>query len=702
MFGFDVSIPPATWVGSEDEAKKWCEYFVYAAAKESGLGLDTETTGLDKNRDVVVVWSLSDGKYRLCLPAKFLRIFKEPLLENPKVNFDLSNAKFDMHMLANTGIDISKAGEIRDTIIQSWLLNENNQGRHGLKETTKEHLGRETPHFETVFGKIPPQRVDKATGRVLSKTVADLVYEGFAPYFTPEKVPELALEMAKEEWKKKDGEEVLQILVKQKTKFIEDRFIKAVDYAALDAYNSTMLRRHFDSLLAKQPYDLRQYFYRIEVPFTKTLWKMERRGVTIDLGHLQEQEKPIREEMKRIEREFAREAGEPMNLNSPESIRQFFYERLKKPVVKMTKGGATGIQKPSTDESVLTKWAEEGDPWAQKMVTYRGMSKILGTYIEGLKERVDQNCRIHTNLNQHGTVTGRLSSSDPNLQNIPRASEDKFKIREAFIPGHKKTLIVADYAQLEMRLMAHFCKDEKMINAIREGIDLHCLSVSEMYGIPYDEVIDAVGAEKKHKKGKLGRELTDREKELLFLRQGCKSTGFGIIYGIAGKRLAIQLTAMGERVVTEEEGYQLIDKWYGIFPGVRAYVDHVHSVLKSKGYVQTLSGRFRRFGDVRGMSYKDRGQAERQGVNSIIQGTAADLAKVSMILAESDEVLNQLGAQLLLQIHDELIWECPDDPETVAKVKARVQEIMEAPFQNPLEVPIPAEAGHGYSWATAK
>lgn len=718
MFAFDVSIPPAHWVGTEAEAIKWRDYFTYAAKKQGALGLDTETSGRDHNKDFVIVFSLSDGEYRICAPAKFLPLFKDALLENPTVNFDMSNVKFDMHMLANTGINIVKAGELRDTTVQSWLYNENNLGRHGLKDNVKDHLNRETPEFESVFGEVPAKKIDKITGQNTAKTTSDLIYEAFAPYFTPEKVPLLAEEYAKEEIKKRKKNKdhnipPIEELIKEKLEFIQDRFVRAIDYSALDAYNSTMMRRHWDNLLEHQPFDLKTYFYRTEVPFTKVLYKMERRGITIDIGHLEEQEAPILKDMAVIEHEVAKIAGQPLNLKSNDDLADLFFGKLLKPIKKMTKGGASGIKKPSLDESVLQGWADEGDQVAKMMMKYRTMAKIHGTYIVGLRDRIDQHYRIHTSLNQHGTVTGRLSSKDPNLQNIPRASEDKFKIREAFVPGYRKVLVVADYAQLEMRLMAHFSGDEKMIKAIKDGVDLHCLTVAEMHGIPYDEVIAAVKAEKKSKRGELGRELTEREHELLFMRQAAKATGFGIIYGIGGNKLAQGLTdAAAEaaksrglttyHVTTPEEGFALIDKWFSIFPGVRGYVEYIHSLLKSKGQVQTLVGRFRRFGDVRGMSFKDRGQAERQGVNSVIQGTASDLAKVAMILVEDDPVLNELGAELLLQIHDELILECPDNPDTIKKVKDRVQEIMEAPFQTPLKVPIPAEAGFGYSWATAK
>lgn len=673
MQGFDISIPSGQWVDTVEEAEKWLEYFLKSAKVVGSLGIDSETTGLVCHKDFVIVWSLSDGIERICLPASLLHVFKERLLENPEINFDFTNAKFDGHMFANSGVDLSKAGEWRDTTMQSWLLNENNVGRHGLKECVQDHFGRVTPTFTQTFGALPKK--SKANPVVL--TMGEIIRLAFED---PEKR------------------------------------ISAMDYASLDAYNSTMLRRHFDDLLKKA--GLYDYYYNLEVPFTKVLWKMERRGICADGGYLRELQGPMEKEMLAIDKEFAKAAGRPVNLNSPTDIRWFFIDKMQKKVVKMTKGGKTGVKKPSTDAEVLEKWAaEDGDPWAQLLLKHRGIAKIYGTYVMGLQNWIDIHFRIHTTLNQHGTVTGRLSSTDPNLQNIPRTSEDVFKIREAFVAGFGMCLVVADYAQLEMRLMAHFSGDAKMIKAIHDGIDLHCLTVSEMHGIPYEEVIGAVKAEKAMKKaqskGLPFTPLTERQEELLFMRQAAKATGFGIIYGIGGKRLAIGLTAAAaesakarglkeSRIVTEEEGFQLIEKWFNVFPRVRSYINETHVVMKTKGSVQTVTGRYRRFGDIKGMSFKDKSQAERQGVNSIIQGSAADIAKVVMIIAENDPIMKSLGANLLLQIHDELIWECPDTDEIREKVKKRAQEIMESPFSAPLAVPLPAECGHGHSWATAK
>lgn len=676
LFAFDMSIPSGHLVETEHEARQWMQYFLQSYKQNNGLGIDSETTGLKRHRDIVIVWSLSDGVHRICLPAQFIELFREPILENPDINFDFTNAPFDAHMFANSGADLSKAGQWRDTRVQSWLHNENNVGRHGLKESVKAQFNRETPSFESIFGKVPPKRKDKATGREIVVTVGDLIRAAMAD---------------------------------------PSKRVAAADYASLDAYNSTQLRHRFDDLLSQQQLypgmSNKDFFYAVEVPFTKLLWKLERRGVTIDAGYLKDLQGPMETEMLRIEREFARERGQLVNLASTNAIRDFFFGHLKKEVTKMTKGGTSGNKQPSTDAEVLEEWAGEGDRWAQLLLAHRSIAKIHGTYVTSLQDHIDNKYRIHTSLNQTGTVTGRLSSSEPNLQNIPRPGEDKFKVRDAFIPGANKVLIVADYAQLEMRLMAHFSGDEKMIKAIWDGVDLHCLTVSEMHGIPYDEVMAAVKAEKTSKKnvtsdrpyGDLGRPLTHREEELLFMRQAAKATGFGIIYGIGGPRLAHNLTAMGQRIVTEEEGVRLIDRWFNVFPSVRSYIDDTKNILHRVGYVQTIMGRFRRFGDLRGMGHRDRSQAERQGGNAIIQGSAADIAKMSMLRAEEDPELNRLGAMLLLQIHDELIWECPDEKEVITAVKARAKAIMENPFgANALKVPLPVEVGHGYTWASAK
>jgi DNA polymerase-1 len=696
-FSFDISIPRGHWVDTESEARRWLAKFLETHLKNEGLGLDTETTGLHKFNDRIIVWSLSDGEDRICLPASMIPVFKEPLLENPDINFDFTRAKFDAHMFANMGVDLSKAGDWRSTDVQSFLLNENNTGRHGLKECIVDHFGRATPTFEQTFGKVPPKKINKLTGQNMNKTVGDILREA---YTDPGPPPAKALEYSTEATVAAIDAQITLWQAKL------DLFRRAVDYASLDAYNSTSLRAYFDQRLEDEKissnYTLCDYYYAVEVPFTKLLWKLERRGITADKGYLEALRGPMEEKMVSINWEFNREAGREINLDSTNDVRWFFIEHLGRETHKMTKGGAKGIKLPSVDADTLDTWAGQGDVWARRMLEYRTYSKIHGTYIVGLDKWIDPFFRIHTSLNQTGAVTMRLSSSEPNLQNIPRPGDDIFRIRDAFIPGEGMVFIVADYEQLEMRLMAHFSRDQKMIDAIKNGIDLHCLTVAEMYGIPYDDVIAAKKADKDVKSGKRKEPLTAREEELLFFRQAAKATGFGIIYGIGGPHLAANLTKELKRLVTQEEGIQLIHKWYGVFPGVKAYIDYTKDFLLKKGFVQTLVGRYRRFGDLRGMSKMDASRAERQSVNSIIQGTASDIAKRAMLNAEADPELRSLGAQMLLQIHDELIFECPDRPEVVKAVKARVKFIMENPFSEPLQVPLPAEVGSGYTWSTAK
>jgi DNA polymerase I len=664
---FDLSLPTPYFPESEYEATQWRNHFLESYKQNDGsLGLDSETSGLVKHKDIVILWSLSDGVNRICLPSKFIPLYKDAILENPEIAFDLTNAKYDAHMFANTGADISKAGPWHDTVVQSFLWNENNQGRHGLKDCVRDWFGLDRPGFTDIFGKIPIAKKGQH-----KKTTGELIHEAMAD---PTK------------------------------KF------QAIDYASMDAFDSTRLRARFDMELDQiNMYDgmsLKRFFHEVEAPFTKVLWKLERRGFQIDAGYLAALKGPMESRMAEIEKEFCKAVGQLINLNSTNHVRSFFFDFLKKTPVKYTDGGTTGNVQPSVDADVLDEWAGQGCEWSKLLLEHRGIRKIYGTYVVSIMDLLDHNLRVHTSLNQTGAQSGRLSSSDPNLQNIPAAREDKFKIREAFVASAGKKLIVADYAQLEMRLMAHFSNDHKMIKAILDGIDLHCFTVSEMYGIPYEEVIGAVKHEKANGKAKdkgLPYEpLTQREEDLLLMRQAAKATGFGIIYGIGGPRLAAQLTQMGAKVYSPEEGYKLIDKWFGVFPGVRDFIEMSKKQIQHVGFVQTLTGRFRRAGDVANMTKRDRGQIERTLVNAIIQGSAADIAKASMLRAEADELLKSCGARMLLQVHDELIFEVDDEPTKVDTAKKRLQEIMEDPFGAPLRVPLPAEVGSAYSWAAAK
>lgn len=684
-----MDVPKPEYVTSEARAKYWRDHYLESAMREGGLGLDTETTGLVRRKDRVVVWSLADSETRVCIEASLIPIFKEPLLENPLVNFDLTNAAFDAHMLANSGADIVKAGEWRCTIVQDWLKNENRQGSHGLKECTRDYLGRTPPEFKDVFLQAPRKVKDKATGIVTELTMGIIIRNHIND---------------------------------PKTQF------NAIDYASLDAYNTNRLRVRLDELLdeiiiyddpAYGRRSLKNHFYAIEVPTSKILYKMERAGIRIDHLYLSQLRDPMGTRLADIEEKFNREVGEEINLNSTVALHKLFFEILGRQPIKFTKGGKSGVKKPSIDEEALKRWDEEfGDPWAALLLEYRGISKTKSTYVDGLLNWIDpelNNYRIRTSIKHGSVVTGRLATTEPNLLAIPRPQNDEFKIRQAFTAdaARGKTLIVADYAQLEMRLMAHFSQDPTMIDAILNGVDLHCLSVSKMYNIKYEDVIAAVKAEKAEKKAKEKglpfTPLTALQEQYLVYRQGAKAIGFGIIYGIGGGRLAIGLNKDAKpdengniRELTPDDGNDLIRMWLSVFPGVEYFINQTKKYVASEGEVQTILGRRRRFGNLAALSRGDKARAERQAVNSIIQGTAADVAKCAMIRVDEDEELNRLGNSLLLQIHDELINE--SDLATVELAKARVKHCMENPFGDgiALRVPLTVEVGHGPHWAAAK
>lgn len=651
-------IPPAEWVETEQQVAEMGQYLLNSG-KVNGVAYDTETTGLLSYSDIPLMLSFSDGIRRFACMAEWLHHpwVKDGILGNGEITKICTNAKFDRHMTKNAGVDI--VGDMEDTVVMSWLHNENRFG-HGLKDTAKDYCGIQMIDFKDIF----PMR--KGTAK------------------TPGETP---------------GDAIRRILADPAGK------AKAIEYAGLDPFATHRVRTHLKAQLQAESigtnWTLWDHFQAWEVPFTDTLWQMERRGFTICTGHLRTQKGPMEKAMLDIEGEIARMAGWVVNINSVNQLRTLFFEQLKYDVVKMTDGGKTGNKQPSTDEEVLNVFLEKGCPFAKLIMEHRKISKIYGTYIEGMLGWVDNEMRIHTNLKQGGTVTGRLSSSDPNLQNIPRAKGDKYRIREAFTAAPGKRLVVADYDQLEMKLMAHFSSDPRMVEAIASGKDLHCVTVALMFGEDYDQVFAA----------KKAKNPTPEQDILLMKRQSAKAVGFGLIYGIGPNKLAMQLTEELKRLVSKEEAQNDIKRYFGAFPGVDLFIKATHQACHRTEFVQTILGRKRRLPQInaRGGQAQDENstgivaEARRQSVNSIIQGTASDVAKAAMLRVEHDPELRSMGAQLLMQIHDELILEVDDKPDLIKAARRRVTEIMENPFENfRLNVPLTTEAHDGYTWTEAK
>lgn len=666
-------LPVAEYVDTEAKAQECLRYIM----KHEHVGVDTETTGLHSMRDFVLFWSVATDDRRFTILADFIPTFL-PFFNDPSIVKHFTNQKFDRHMLANSGVPFIE-GQTPCTLVLDWLLDEN-RNYHGLKECVWDHLGRRMPTFKDVFGK---QVSAAEQPRKLMEILNDVQGGG------------------------------------------RDR---AVDYAARDAWETLQLSGYLQDQLAQiqmdeSGYTLYDHYWENEEPFGRVLWNMERRGVMINTDYLEEISPGIESAIEDYKRQFNRAAGSIVNLNSPKQLQALFFDRLSAMPIKYTDS-----KLPSTDKEVMLAWAEgKVDIWdgvdafdieaeelqeeveqvsalAQCLLDFRGLSKFKGTYVDGMVKLIDDNYRLHTTLNHHGTVSGRLSSSKPNLQNIPRKDNDRFNIRDAFIADGGNVLFVADYEQLEMRIMAHLSEDPNMLDAIRSGVDLHGYTVSKMgMGFTIDEV--AVAKEKKD----AHEDLTPREKQALIVRNGAKAVGFGLIYGIGeaklGRQLGLPIIVRDSKTGPRDtcpEAAKLIQAYFVAFPQVKSHIYRTHARCANQGFVQTYSGRFRRLPAINSSNGGLRSQAKRQAVNTEIQGTAADIAKAAMIKCEHDKDLQAAQVLMLLQVHDELMFEMPDNKDIKHDAQERIEYHMENALEEKLLVPTPAPGGFGVSWGTAK
>ncbi len=442
--------------------------------------------------------------------------------------------------------------------------------------------------------------------------------------------------------------------------FDEVALDKAAEYAAEDA--DITLRLHqalYPQVAAEKTLD---YVYRdIEVPTSRVLRKMERTGVLIDAEKLRAQSSEIATRLIQLESEAYELAGGEFNLGSPKQIGQIFFEKLELPVVKKTPSGA-----PSTDEEVLQKLAEDY-PLPKILLEHRGLSKLKSTYTDKLPRMVNATTgRVHTNYAQAVAVTGRLASNDPNLQNIPVRTAEGRRIREAFIapPGHK--LVSADYSQIELRIMAHISGDESLLRAFSQGEDIHRATAAEIFSVTPLEVSN------------------DQ-------RRVAKVINFGLIYGMSAFGLAANLG------ITRDAAKLYIDRYFARYPGVARYMDETRLSAKSKGYVETAFGRRLWLPEINGGNGPRRQAAERAAINAPMQGTAADLIKLSMIAVQDWIEESKVGTRMIMQVHDELILEVPD--AELSDVRKRLPELMCGVAA--LKVPLVAEVGAGLNWEEA-
>ena len=432
------------------------------------------------------------------------------------------------------------------------------------------------------------------------------------------------------------------------------------EYAAEDADITLRLKNVLEPRLKEL--GVEELFWNIEMPLVRVLADMELNGVCLDTEALQDTSKIFNERMREYEQEIYKEAGEEFNISSPKQVGDILFGKLQ----IMDKPKKTKTGQYVTSEEVLQS-LENKSPIVRNILNYRGMKKLLSTYIDALPKLINPRTgHIHTSFNQALTATGRLSSSDPNLQNIPVRTDDGKEIRKCFIPEEGCLFFSADYSQIELRIMAHLSEDENMMEAFREGHDIHRATAAKIWHEDIDKVTDAQ-------------------------RKKAKQANFGIIYGITTYGLAQRMD------ISNAEAKDLIQDYFRTFPKVQAYMEHAKEVARAKGYAETLFHRRRYLADINSRNATVRGFAERNAINAPIQGTEADIIKVAMVRIWERFKKEGIRSKMILQVHDELNFSIyPEEREQVERIV--IEEMQNA---YPLNVPLIADAGWGKNWLEA-
>ncbi|MDP9898108.1 DNA polymerase I [Variovorax ginsengisoli] len=434
---------------------------------------------------------------------------------------------------------------------------------------------------------------------------------------------------------------------------------KAAEYSCEDSDQTLDVHRVLWPQLEAD--DKLRFIYQLEMDSSEALYRIERNGVLIDAPTLATQSHELGTRIMALEQEAYDIAGQPFNIGSPKQIAEIFFTKMGLPVIKKTPSGA-----PSTDEEVLEKLAEDY-PLPAKILEYRGLSKLKGTYTDKLGQLANpRSGRVHTHYAQAVAVTGRLSSNDPNLQNIPIRTAEGRRVREAFVAPAGSVIASADYSQIELRIMAHISGDESLLRAFKEGIDVHRATAAEVFGVP----VDQVSSEQ---------------------RRYAKVINFGLIYGMSSFGLAKNLG------IETKAAASYIDRYFARYPGVKQYMDETRASAKETGYVETVFGRRLYLPEINSPNGPRRGGAERAAINAPMQGTAADLIKLSMVKVQNVLDEEQRATKMIMQVHDELVFEVPE--AEVDWVRTEIPRLMAGVAD--LKVPLLAELGIGPNWDKA-
>ncbi|WP_426212147.1 DNA polymerase I [Pseudomonas sp. TWR2-1-1] len=585
------------------------------------IAFDTETTGLDAQQAQLVGLSFAvkpgEAAYiplthsYMGVPEQLdrdtvLRALK-PLLEDPAKAKVGQHAKFDMNILANCAIGGDQAcGIMVQGVAFDTMLEsyvlDSTATRHDMDSLALKYLGHGTTSFQDIAG----------------KGVKQLTFD--------------------------------QISLEQ-----------AGPYAAEDADVTLRLHHVLHEKLAAIP-SLNSVLTDIEMPLVPVLARIERQGALVDANLLGIQSVELGDKLVALEREAFAIAGEEFNLGSPKQLGVILYEKLGLPIISKTAKG-----QPSTAEAVLAELAEQDFPLPKVLMQYRSMSKLKSTYTDRLPEQINPRTgRIHTSYHQAVTATGRLSSSDPNLQNIPIRTAEGRRIRQAFVAPKSYKLLAADYSQIELRIMAHLAKDEGLLHAFRNDLDVHSATAAEVFGVELNDV------------------TTDQ-------RRSAKAINFGLIYGMSAFGLAKQIG------VDRKQSQAYIDRYFARYPGVLDYMERTRTQAAEQGYVETIFGRRLYLPDINAKNPALRKGAERTAINAPMQGTAADIIKKAMVAVDNWLTASGLDARVILQVHDELVLEVRED--LVEEVREQVRSHMSEAAK--LDVPLVVEVGVGNNWDEA-
>jgi DNA polymerase-1 len=585
------------------------------------IAFDTETTGLDAQRAALVGLSFAVAPHEACyipLTHSYLGAPKQldrdsvlralkPLLEDPTKAKVGQHAKYDINILANCAIggDPAQGIQVRGVKFDTMLESyvlDSTATRHDMDSLALKYLQHTNVSFEDIAGRGAKQ---------LTFDQIDLAVAG--------------------------------------------------PYAAEDADITLRLHQLFQGKLGAIE-ALGTVLDDIEMPLVPVLAKIERQGALVDAGLLGVQSIELGEKMLLLEQEAYAMAGEPFNLGSPKQLGVILYEKLGLPVLSRTAKGQA-----STAEAVLAELAEQDYPLPVVLTQYRSLSKLKSTYTDRLPEQINPRTgRIHTSYHQAVAATGRLSSSDPNLQNIPIRTAEGRRIRQAFIAPEGYRLLAADYSQIELRIMAHLAKDEGLLHAFRNDLDVHRATAAEVFGV----ALDAVSSDQ---------------------RRSAKAINFGLIYGMSSFGLAKQIG------VDRKQAQDYIDRYFARYPGVLDYMERTRAQAAEQGFVETVFGRRLYLPDINAKNPALRKGAERAAINAPMQGTAADIIKRAMVAVDQWLDSSGLDARVILQVHDELVLEVRED--LVDQVAEQVRVHMSGAAQ--LDVPLLVEVGVGLNWDEA-